>query len=193
MITQAEQRKWINGLGAFDMWNTRHILAVFALFGLPQRMLDVGCGTGVMPNIARKLGVEAYGVDQLIHDSDYLFHQDLGDPFSLSAYGVRSGCDMVISVETAEHIANEKHEVFCDSIAEHVASGGLLIFTAAQPGQQGDGHIGCQPAPYWRQKFHDRGLNWHQDYTTFLTLIWSNIGSPTFWLASNCQVFKREV
>lgn len=182
---------WVKLLAPHDKWNEKHIMLAFSLFGIPQSYLDIGSGTGAMVNLAKKLGVEAYGVDQIERDNVNLFTHNLTEPMSVSALGGPSLFKMVTSIEVAEHIPEESHDVFCDTIANHVKREGILIFTSAHPGQDGEGHIGVKAAPYWRAKFHDRGLSFRFDYTTWLALLWSNINSPLFWLPANLQVFNR--
>jgi hypothetical protein len=49
------QENWINGLTAMDRWNIKHLLSLFALFEVPPKYLDVGCGNGIMVKTARQL------------------------------------------------------------------------------------------------------------------------------------------
>lgn len=191
MIDQETQESWIKELAPFDQWNEKHLMSLFSLLGIPRVMLDVGSGTGAMVNLARRLGVDAYGVDQLKRPNEYLFTQSLNEPFDLADYGVISQCDMVLSIEVAEHIDPKYHEVFCKSIVRHMADYGWLIFSSAIPGQDGTGHIGTQPPTYWRKIFADMKLNYRVDYTAMLSLLWSNIRSPLVWLPANVQVFQR--
>ncbi len=63
--------------------------------------------------------------------------------------------DCVICTEVAEHIPAEH----ADSVIENVTSMATnwIVWSAAPPGQGGDGHINCQPPKYWLDKFRDRG------------------------------------
>ena len=180
--------EWQAVLGPMDGWAERHVLAAFGALGLRSPYLDVGCGTGAMANMAHRLGIEAVGVDRIgpLHGEEWLRRHDLRDPLDL---GQRFA--LVTSLEVAEHIPSEHDATFCDSVARHVADGGLLVFTAAHPGQGGEEHVNCRPASYWRTMFHDRGLSWSREDSLRLALVWSWLGSPCYWLAANVQVFTR--
>lgn len=182
---------WLKILAPQDKWNERHIMTAFALFGIPKKMLDVGSGTGAMVNLARKLGVEAWGVDQIFRDEEWLIQDNLEEPFSLPKYNGPSVCDMVMSIEVAEHLPADKDIIICDTIASHVARDGLLLFSSAYPGQGGDNHYGERPPTHWRDLFHERGMSYSTELTAHLSLLWSNIGSPLMWLSSNIQIFVK--
>lgn len=156
-LTPEEIAKWTNGLAVFDRQNEHAMCAIMSVFGIPASYLDVGSGTGAMVNHARKVGVDAYGLDALPRGPawPHLIQHDLRMPFDFGRT-----FEMVTSIETAEHIEPEYADVLCDTIARHVAQGGLLIFTAAMPGQIGDHHVNCRPMNEWRAKFHERGLTY---------------------------------
>lgn len=181
---------WLNGLGEMDIHNTRHILSALALFGMPKSYLDVGCGTGIMVKMAQKLGLDAYGVDQLVDGSwgPNFYHANLEERFVCPNGPV----ELVSSFEVAEHIHEDHHEIFCDTVCYHLAPGHhYLIFSAARPGQAGTGHVACRPAEYWHERFIERGLSFNRDKTMNLALVWSNIGSPLNYMWDNLMVFER--
>lgn len=193
--------EWYGVLHGDNQWVRRHLLSVFSLFDIPQTLLDVGCGTGISVYTARQLGVQAYGVDQLVgnapesaylNDPGWFSHADLSQSWSLPKIeGAPSVVDMVISWEVAEHIPPEKSHIFVQNCAAHVKNGGMLVFTSAHPGQGGEEHIGIRPAPEWREMFHERGLTYRQDYSERLVIHWLGIRSPLFWLSANCQIYTR--
>lgn len=164
-----------------DPNNTKVFLSIMALFGLPNSLLDIGSGSGIMTATARALGVDAIGLDLLAESPDIC--HDLSLPITLNRQ-----FDMIISLETAEHIQNA--EVFTETIAKHLAPNGILIFSAAIPGQKGNGHINCQNHDYWRNKFYARGIVYSNELTAVLALIWSQTaGGLAAWLVTNLQVF----
>jgi hypothetical protein len=185
-----KHENWMNGLSETDEANARHILAAFARLGIPKSYLDVGCGTGAMVNTARKLGVEAYGVDQLVENGwpPYFYHHNLVDPFRLPVKPV----ELVTCFEVGEHLHESAHAQLCDTIANNLAYGGnYLLFSAARPGQAGTGHCACRPAEYWHNEFLLRGLSYNAYMTMSLAHIFSILNTPLSYLWDNLIVFER--
>ena len=63
--------------------------------------------------------------------------------------------DLAISLEVAEHIDKQYANHFIDLITSH--SSGLILFSAAVPGQGGVHHVNEQPHEYWHEKFYLKG------------------------------------
>ena len=181
---------WMRGLVSMDRWNIKHMLAMLALFWPVESMLDIGCGDGIMLHTARKLGVEAFGVDQLVDDTwpDYFYHKNLVDYFELPKQ-----VDLVMSIEVAEHIHESAHATLCDTLCNNLKEGTnkFLIFSAARPGQNGTGHIACRPAMYWGEEFTRRGLVANDMMTMNLALLWNRIRSPLNYFYDNLMVFHK--
>ena len=57
--------------------------------------------------------------------------------------------DMVMTVEVAEHIPSFLHAQLIDWLIVHTRR--WLVFTAAHPGQAGEGHVGCKSPAEWRR------------------------------------------
>src|SRR5512142_2671543 len=93
-----EERRWLTGLAEFDRGNRLAFLAICAGFGEPATYLDIGCGTGAMVLAARQLGVDAWGVDILPNESQYVHARNLEQPLDLART-----FDLVTSIEVAEH------------------------------------------------------------------------------------------
>lgn len=184
------KEKWMNGLGGMDDHNVRHILAAFALLGVPHSYLDVGCGTGAMVKAAARLGVRAYGVDQLVDETwgPNFYHKNLVDKFVLPEGPV----ELVTTFEVGEHLHESAHATFCDTLADNLAAGHhYLLFTAARPGQGGTYHLAERPTAYWHEQFQLRGMSFNLDLTMALALIWSNIRTPLSYMWDNLIVFER--
>ena len=63
--------------------------------------------------------------------------------------------DLVQSLEVAEHLPAACAATF---IASLVAHSDAVLFSAAPPGQGGEGHVNEQPYEYWRRLFANRGF-----------------------------------
>jgi hypothetical protein len=63
--------------------------------------------------------------------------------------------DTAVSTEVAEHIPKAKAKMLVANLAKHASR--TIFFTAAEPGQWGDGHINCQPKSYWEALFRNCG------------------------------------
>lgn len=182
----SEEARWLKGLAEFDMGNRNVILGVFACFGVPATYLDIGCGTGAMVKAARALGVDALGVDILPHDEPYLIRHNLNTKLDLFRE-----FEVVTSVEVVEHTEPSAEGEVCDTLVRHVKKDGRLILTAAPPGQNGDGHINCQPQKYWIDRLQSRGLTYRLDSTQRLQAVWRNCWHATPWISDNLMVFLK--
>jgi cyclopropane fatty-acyl-phospholipid synthase-like methyltransferase len=180
---------WMKGLQQMDGHNIQHLLSLFALTGIPESFLDVGCGDGIIVKTAKLLGIRAYGLDQLVDDTwgDGFYHVNLVD-----FWKALSPVDIVMCIEVAEHLHESAHSTLCDTIANNLKkeAGSRIIFGAARPGQDGTGHVACRPASYWHERFIERGFSYSRDETMQLGLLWSNINSPLSYFWDNLIVFK---
>jgi SAM-dependent methyltransferase len=141
----------------------------------PKSVLDVGCGHGLYLDIARQCGAkEILGIDGMdrsgtaLRDGEYLRldlqeKQDLGRKF-----------DLVLCLEVVEHIRPDATATLFDSIATHAA--GPVLFSMAEPGQPGHGHINCRPMTEVLDLWQERG--WWPDlgatlgFRSLATLCW---------------------
>lgn len=179
--------EWHDELELWEEWGKRHLLAAIAMLGFPRRMLDVGCGLGGGVLMARSLGIDAVGLDQLVENEDDVFiHHNLVD-----RYFSGRPFEWVWCIEVAEHLDPTAHATLCDTLNDNLTKDGLLIFSAAHPNQGGMGHVSERTSRYWQDQFFLRGLCWSKELTVNLSLLWSNIGSPFYWLPSNVLVFKK--
>lgn len=134
--------------------------ALDALFpqGVPPSVLDIGCGTGTWlrafadrgTTIIKGIDGSVVGDELLFVPHDAVANADLNQPIRLGRT-----FDLVICLETAEHIEPENAETLIDSLVAH---GDNILFSAAAPGQGGTHHVNCQWPSYWQEKFNARGF-----------------------------------
>lgn len=184
---------WLDGLQKMDPYNIKHLLVTFAYFGIPESMMDVGCGTGIMVKTAQKLGVRAYGLDQLVHpdwgiSGEGFYHQNLVD-----FWKAPEPVDIVFCIEVAEHLHASAHSTLCKTLCENIKEGPdhHLIFSAARPGQAGAGHIACRPNYEWHREMIANHMSWNKEATMNLALLYSNCRSPLDYFYDNLMVFSR--
>ena len=156
----------------------------FRARGVPGSLLDLGCGLGAVVRSARARGVAAVGVDlSLAPGVPWLVPADLRAPLDLGAR-----FDAVLCWEVAEHLPAAAAEGLCETAVRHLAPGGELWWTAATPGQGGDGHLNEQPAAYWAARFEARGLV--PVPVPDLAARWRAVAPRQPWYGANLQVFR---
>lgn len=149
----------------------------------PKSVLDIGCGPGTYVDSLRACGVKALGldIDERVHGKEHLTFKSLFDITDESA-------QVVLCQEVAEHVpeAEADHLVACVARAvEHT-----LIWTAAQPGQGGIGHINCQPPEYWADKIAQQGLTRNTQKEQELR-DYARAGAHMGWFVNNLLYFER--
>jgi 2-polyprenyl-3-methyl-5-hydroxy-6-metoxy-1,4-benzoquinol methylase len=150
----------------------------------PQTVLDVGCGPGIYVDALREQGVTAFGIDtdKRIVARDYLKQQSL--------FECTDTAELVMCLEVAEHIPEDQADAIVRSITAMVELGGLLIWSAAQPGQGGTSHINCQPKQYWLDLLTAYGLVQETEIETQLLEEISK-GYHMGWFLQNAMVFRN--
>lgn len=141
----------------------------------PTSVLDLGCGQGEW--------LEAFGLDDMVGvdiaaPAGHLRH-DLTEPLDL---GRRF--DLAMSLETGEHLPEAAAATLVGSLAHHSDS---IVFSAAVPGQEGKGHINCQPHDYWHRLFANAGFEPHD-------VIRPRIARDTQvsdWYRNNLYLYRR--
>lgn len=123
-----------------------------------RSVLDVGCALGTWLAAWRQRGVETLrGVDgpyvdrkKLLIRAEEFSEADLGVSLQLDEQ-----FDLVQSLEVAEHLPERAADSFVQNLVRH--SRGVVLFSAAPPGQGGEFHLNEQPYDYWRAKFSSLG------------------------------------
>jgi cyclopropane fatty-acyl-phospholipid synthase-like methyltransferase len=161
----------------------------------PISVIDFGCGIGSYLESAFNAGVKKIQgfdiggdyakkytpkeIQPFIQYEDCTIEMILKDKF-----------DCVISFETAEHIEPNGSEQFVKNICNAVSDNGLILFTAAPIGQEGCGHINCQPKEYWIDLFLKNGVVVDMYKTIFIPVKWEMLEAPKY-ICDNLIVFKK--
>jgi hypothetical protein len=153
----------------------------------PKTMVDVGCGTGLWVSAAVGLGVDATGLD-----GPWVRRQDLEMEASRFHVADLSGdwaaprpADMALSLEVAEHLPPQVARRFVQLLTQTAP---VVVFSAAIPGQGGQGHQNEQWPSYWISLFEE------SDYQVFDVLrprIWKDARIP-YWYRQNLLIFASK-
>lgn len=186
----------------------RCLLAAFAHFGVPGSFLDLGCGTGDLVRLAARLDVQSIGLDISVaslttgwDDDDSpdrgpwaLCREDLRLPLMpidpegrRGLYADGSRFDLVWCTEVAEHLDDASE--LLSAIVRY--AGNRVIWTAAQPGQGGVGHVNERPRGYWSHEFAMRGLRYEAEETEALRSTWAKVAGRCKWYPANLSIFRR--
>jgi len=123
----------------------------------PRQVVDVGCGVGAWLAAFRNQGADrilGLDGDHVPRDRLLIPVEDFR-PFDLAKpVGLDQRFDLAISLEVAEHLPEAGA---ADFVALLTRLSDIVLFSAAIPGQGGDGHVNEQWQSYWAALFaaHD--------------------------------------
>jgi len=125
-----------------EKWSPRHIFhkkridSLIRLIPVSTRVLDAGCGSGVLCRLLSDKGCQVTGLDlvparvawckKLTPEGE--FHS--GD---LRTFQLHQKFDVVVCSEVLEHFRSKDRNVALQNLAQHVEPGGLLIVTVPSP------------------------------------------------------------
>lgn len=117
----------------------------------PRTVCDVGCGEGWWGREFQDRGCKVVGLENFVAEADCqidLIRCDLNDTFVCV-----EPVDLAVCLEVAEHLEPDRSEGFVADICQIAP---LVLWSAAIPGQGGEGHINEQPHTYWDDLFSQR-------------------------------------
>lgn len=154
-----------------------------------KSMLDIGCGTGEMVNLARLRNINAYGIDgdwtieYPREISDYIYIHDFTkgpcEEVSLSWF------DLGWSVEFLEHV----EEKFMPNYMEAFKRCRYVITTAAPPGYPGHHHVNCRDQEYWIDHFSANGFQFDEETTKIIREVKATMQKP--FIQTTGMFFRR--
>ena len=149
----------------------------------PVNVLDIGCGPGHFVESLRDKGLNATGldIDERVIGKSYLQQKSLFD--------MTETAEVTMCIEVAEHIENQHSDTIVDKV--YAATEKTLIWTAAQVGQGGIGHINCQPKEYWAEKLVAKGFVRNKDKENQL-LEFIKQGPYMGWFINNLMIFDKK-
>lgn len=151
-----------------------------------QSVIDVGCGEGgwlaafLAAGVPRILGLEKHADPaKLLIPRDNFLVTDLTKPvLSMDSF------DLVVSLETAEHLPPDAADTFIDSLTR---LGNVVAFSAAIPHQGGMEHLNEQWPEYWAALFAERGF---APIDAIRPVIWKN-PNVEWWYAQNLILYAN--
>jgi SAM-dependent methyltransferase len=156
-----------------------------------RTFVDVGAGSGAFAAELMRRGrtVQAFEHSRIGRFIARLQGVD-AIPFDLTKESPASTApgrsDVSFCFEVAEHLPRDLGEKLIRFVAD---AGTTVVFTAAQPGQGGTGHINEQPPDYWATRFNRHGLRRDASIEARVRDGFARAWSP--WLAPNVLVFTR--
>ena len=125
-----------------------------------KTFLDIGCGPGGQVDLAKKLGLDAYGVDG--DDTIMRNFQCIVHDFTVSSCVLPlNSFDLGWSVEFVEHVEEKFVVNFIDAFkcCRH------LVITHAPPNKYGHHHVNCKSSDYWISLLAAHGLAYSEELT----------------------------
>jgi 2-polyprenyl-3-methyl-5-hydroxy-6-metoxy-1,4-benzoquinol methylase len=149
--------------------------ALWVLLGMDPSwtIVDAGCGTGGLLAAFEAqgstvfAGIEAYQRSKEIRTAGLRIPEtqvlwlDLAEPLPAVVRGYR----LAICVEVAEHLPEESAEQLVKNLTQ---LSGLVVFSAAHPGQGGTGHINERDIQDWVALFDQAGYSYNVPETVEL-------------------------
>jgi 2-polyprenyl-3-methyl-5-hydroxy-6-metoxy-1,4-benzoquinol methylase len=159
-------------------------LAVWIVQRLDRDVIDLGAGSGVYVEELRKLGAQAQGYD-ITPDQP---RPDLVQTATM--FQVQAPAAVVLCLEVAEHVLQHLSPLVVTSCWLNCEPGGYVVWSAAQPGQQGVGHINCHYPEYWANLAREQGFVLRKDLEADLHSYITS-GYHMGWFANNRQIWQR--
>lgn len=163
-----------------------------------SRVVDVGCGPAELLKWLLRLGCKVTGVEGSPYGevaAKRTLRCEGSTSWSVRRMDLRRGGelpagDVTVCIEVAEHLPAESADTLVKMLAGSVGKEGVLVWTAAEPGQGGHDHQNEQPPEYWTEKFDSAGLWRDADAGKRIRDALRTPIRHQFWLREGLQVFR---
>lgn len=166
--------------------------ALREVFPGARRFADVGAGSGAMAAHGRGLGLDVVACEYSRFGRLFARLQGVRSrPFDVASSSpsrLGAPADVAYSIEVAEHVPEALADRFVAFIS---ATAPIVVFTAATPGQGGQGHVNEQPRGYWIEHFARHGMAYQGNATAELVAALDAHLTGGSWVAANAMVFAR--
>lgn len=137
----------------------------------PRRVLDAGCGLGMLVGKLREHGVEAFGIDV----SEYAVGRMHASARPYSRVGsltddLPESYDLIVTVEVLEHLPAADAE---RAVANLCAHAGEVLFSSTPFDRKELTHVNVQPPEYWAELFARHGFFRDVDYDASFMTPWA--------------------
>jgi len=148
----------------------------------PKSVIDFGCGCGyfLQSICENNIGLNFNKPHNLMIPELNFIQHDLSEYFDSNHIKF----DLVISLEVAEHLHPSSADMFIESLTD--AAEDYILFSAATPGQGGDGHLNECPHSYWHHKFAEKGFIAHD----IIRPILKDHKEVPFWYRNNIFFYR---
>lgn len=152
----------------------------------PTSIIDIGCGNGIYPLLYRHLGVaDVFGVDGIAPEATVLDEKSYRQVDLQESFDAGRKFDVAVCMEVVEHLNPQTTDTAFDSIERHAER--AIVFSMAEPGQPGNGHINCRTMLEVLDDWADRG--WYPDLNFSLGM---RALSSMSWFRRNIVVLTRD-
>lgn len=150
-----------------------------------RSVVDVGCGRGGWLEQAAALGATALTG----FDGPWCAPPDGAEPaFRFETVDLEQPvdvppCDLAICLEVVEHLSPDGGQALVRGLCRAAP---IVLFSAAQPGQGGPGHVNERPLSHWVRQFEGRG---HVAYDIVRPRLWDD-PAVAWWIRQNTLLFQ---
>lgn len=131
--------------------------AILIQYG-PKSIIEFGCGNGELSKAVANAGITVTAIDGYAkpdfsgYDNITFYRIDLNDPITVENFLTiqNQKFDVAICMEVAEHLDPAVSKILIDSLT---SAADVVIFSAAVPEQDGEGHINCRSRSFWHEQF----------------------------------------